>query len=648
MKKNIFLYDATIQTVDGRKEKDGVHIIEKEQNGVTAVYIKAMGLTSNKVGLFGAFDPECAVETEITVNFDVESYMADYRRCEFWCMPYFNKSFCEMPDNTQALVIKERGGEYHVVLPVVNDIYKCDFVGKNENTFSAKIFSWCDKMYDCNGLAFVYASGKNPKALMHSCVTEALNILNNGTRHREQRRYPKMLEYLGWCTWDSMQIRVSEEGIMQKCDEFEKKDIPVKWAIIDDMWAEIHNFYGEEYSNMSEMIKLMYRSALYDFEADPIRFPNGLKSCVDKIHKRGIKVGMWHPTTGYWRGIEKDSRAYQKLEKYLIQSEQGYYIPDWHKDKSYLYYNTIHTFFRKCGVDFVKIDNQSMTRRFYRNLAPVGQVASEFHAGMEASVGEHFDNCLINCMGMASEDLWNRSVSPISRCSGDFQPENKEWFVQHILQCAYNSLVQGEFYWCDWDMWWTDDSQAEKNSLMRAISGGPIYVSDMIGRSNKDKLEKLCFADGKILRCDRPCIPCSDCVTEDPTTSGKAFKLQNMAGKHGIMAVLNLNRENLSVNGEISGEMIDGFEADEYAVYEHYSGEVRVLKKGESFEIELESQDEFKLYIFAPIKDGFAPIGRIDKFISPKSIKFVRGSEIILEEEGPFAYVQDGELVVVK
>lgn len=79
---------------------------------------------------------------------------------------------------------------------------------------------------------------------------------------------------------------------------------------------------------------------------------------------------------------------------------------------------------------------------------------------------------------------------------------------------------------------------------------------------------------------------------------------------------------------------IDGFDAPEYAVYEHYSKEFKILKKGESFDISLNSDEEYKLYIFAPIKDGFAAIGRIDKFISPKTIKYVHGEDIVLLEDG--------------
>lgn len=54
---------------------------------------------------------------------------------------------------------------------------------------------------------------------------------------------------MGWCSWDAMQIRVSEEGVLEKCREFQEKNIPVQWALLDDMWAEVHEFYGAKYAN---------------------------------------------------------------------------------------------------------------------------------------------------------------------------------------------------------------------------------------------------------------------------------------------------------------------------------------------------------------------------------------------------------------
>ncbi len=194
------------------------------------------------------------------------------------------------------------------------------------------------------------------------------------------------------------------------------------------------------------------------------------------------------------------------------------------------------------------------------------------------------------------------------------------------------------------DMWWTDDGQALKNSLMRAISGGPVYVSDKTGRSRKELLSPLVLDNGEILRCDKPCVPTADCITKDPRNGKTALKLQNTVGEYGIMAVINLHANNASVNAVITDGDIDGFYAEEYAVYEHFSKQIQIMKRGEKFTIELKNNDEYRLYVFAPLHNGFAAIGRYDKFISLATIEYVCDEKIKLKEYGLYAYVKNGRL----
>lgn len=627
-----------IRMITGEIDTVGALCDIKEDDGITAVY--AYGAVEQ-----APLDPDFGMGIYIDVGGDIESVVSDYRRCEFWCMPSFGKDFTDVPDETQALIYKKTNGTFGVILPVVDKEFKC--VLKTENgRLCARIFSWYDKSLRCDTLAFMHAEGNDVSELTEKCTKMALKLLNSGVRHRTERRYPEIFDYLGWCSWDAMEIRVCEEGLIEKCREFKEKNIPVKWGILDDMWAEVKEFHHLKYNNRDEMFKILHRGSLYSFEADHKRFPHGLKHAIDEMNKYGIKAGIWHPTTGYWSGLDPNGDAYAETKDYLIETEGGLNIPDWKTPKAYMFYKTFHDFLRKCGAEFIKIDNQSMTRRYYKNLAPVGKVARSFHDAIEASVGEHFDNAMINCMGMASEDMWSRTVSPISRCSGDFQPEDAEWFVSHILMCSYNSLVQGQFYWCDWDMWWTDDGQALKNSILRAVSGGPIYVSDKIGRSRREILEPLALSDGKILRCDRCAVPTNDCATTDPRINGCIFKIQNIASGSGIIAAFNLDSEEKTVTGSISPSDVYDIAGDEFAVYEHFSRELKIMKHSEKFDLSLTGKDDFRLYVIVPITDGFAPIGLIDKFISPKTIKSVIGENVELEDDGTYAYVKDGKLYI--
>ncbi len=580
------------------------------------------------------------------------SFMADYRYSEFWCMPAFGTRGCDIPDETQGLISRLQNGAFAVLLPVVSEQYKCVLKGGEGDTITARLFSWCDRLTDCHALAFLYAEGDDPYALLADCTKLAFSLLGTNYPTRDQRNYPELFEYLGWCSWDAMEIRVNEADLLAKCREFQTKGIPVRWAILDDMWAEVHDFYDAKYENRPEMFRLMHSSKLWSFRADPKRFPHGLDGCIKAMNDLGVRVGMWHPTTGYWCGLAPEGDAYAAMQEHLIKTSQGFYIPNYKEDDSYAFYATFHDYLKACGAEFVKIDNQTMTRRFYHNLAPVGQVAREFHAGMERAAGERFGENIINCMGMGSEDIWNRCASPLSRCSNDFLPEDSAWFVKHILQCAYNCLFQGNIYHCDWDMWWSDDPQGKKNSLLRAVSGGPIYVSDRLDCSCAEVLAPLALSDGRILRCDRPATPTSDCLTVDPTTSGSIFKVQNICSVEGtdpsgVVAVFDLDETERPVSGTLSPVDVPGLVGEQFAVYEHYSGQLTLLNKDESMDITLTGKDDFRLYILAPVRDGFAVIGRTDKFISPKTIARVDGRNVTPREDGPCTVVIDGVLTTL-
>ncbi|MGN1408986.1 MAG: Sip1-related alpha-galactosidase [Eubacteriales bacterium] len=599
-------------------------------------------------------DSECGAEIEVTPK-DAERYMADVRHSEFWCSPRFDGTDAGVDydglDEVQYFVCLGKNGKYTAIVPVVSEDYKCVLVGRGDKLF-AKLFSWKRGMKVCDCLAYVTAEGDDPFELTEGCVRCALELLGRGDVMRKDKRYPEVFEYLGWCSWDALQIRVSEDGIRRKCEEFKAKNIPVKWAIIDDMWAEITEFPGN-YTTRGEMFSLMHSSHMYDFEASRDRFPDGLAHTVGMIHSYGMKVGMWHPTTGYWCGLDPDGKAYEKLRDYTYTTPDGKIIGAYSENGAFGYFGTIHSFFKKCGTDFVKVDNQSMTRRFYKGVDSVGRVTRSWHRGLEASVGLHFDNAMINCMGMASEDMWNRFYSSVCRCSDDFQPEDRAWFSKHILQCAYNSVLQGQFYWSDFDMWWTDDTQAQKNSLLRAVSGGPIYVSDEIGRSRAEVLKPLAFDDGKILRCDMCGLPSLDCLTSDPETSGRALKIQNVicsaAGDFGFVAAFNIDRNGGAVSGKVRVSDVAELKkcaenGEKFVIYEHFSREFVITDACGEVEFTLSDCDDFRLFVIIPYIGNFAPIGRSDKFISPAAITQKIGERVTLYEDGEYSYIKDGRL----
>lgn len=608
-------------------------VIEKDlPKGVKAVFIQGKSKE--------ALDSEHGADILFTLS-DIEGMTALQRCTEFWCEPVFTKEYSYIPDETQMLVAKHTDGSFTFVLPVVSEKYRCVLYG-DEKGIHAKLFTWCDGIEECNCLAFTYTRTNDPAKASEACFTEALKELDRPILPRKDRIYPEMFEYLGWCSWDALQIRVSEEGLLEKCREFREKDIPVRWAIIDDMWATIPRFNTQTYSSRKEMFKLMHTSPIADFEAEPKRFPRGLCHAISEMKNYLTWVGVWHPTTGYWFGIDPQSQLYSRFQNNLMATHDGRHIVKPTYEDYIVFLNAFHAFLKDCGADFVKVDNQSLIRRFYKKQGTVGQMATAIHTAIDSSAKKYFNLGLINCMGCASENIWSRPESPISRCSDDFQPEDREWFTHHILQCAYTCLLQGPVTHSDWDMWWTDDGQAVKNSVIRAISGGPIYVSDEIGRSERDILMPLVLRDGRILRCQHPATPTLDCFAEDPRDCGKNFKIQNLAGTGGALAVFNLDPREQKTVGTISPSDIPDLAGECFAVYEHLTGEVFTMDRDARKTLNLKDRDDFRLYTFSPIVDGFAVIGLKNKFMSPLTVKQVTGRSYELYEEGTCIVYRDG------
>ena len=592
-----------------------VKVSTNEENGIYSVYVDAK-LES------GTFTPENGIVITYNVNGIVES-IADYRKCAFWCYPLFAKNTADIPNQTQALLSKLEDGTWFFALPTCDDTYKCTLRGSSMG-ISAVVESYTNKMSVCeHQLAFVCATGDEPYALVERVSEYLAKLLNNGTMMRKDKKYPAIFEKLGWCTWDAFNIFVNDEGIQKKIKEFKDKGLPVDWVIIDDMWADIPEYVGVPKER--RFWGVIHGSAkLNSFEGDKEKFPDGLAKCIEKIHAQGMRVGMWYPITGYWRGFTYKGEFFKEYED-CLEKINGKWLISTDPEKAKKAFNGIAKWFRDCGADFIKVDNQSSFITNYFNCGvPVGQMAKSIQGAVEESAVNYFsdgegDIGLINCMCMANENMFNRGASSIARCSGDFQPENREWFATHILQCTFNSLFQGQYYYNDWDMWWTGDGQGLKNSVCRAISGGPIYVSDRNDETVPEILWPLIFDDGTIIRTDMPAIPTRDCLTVNPRTEKKPIKIHSTKNGATVVAAFNLDAEEGAVNGEICPAEL-GFDG-EVAIYEYFTKEAKIINAADKIAIDLPNPDVFRLYVVAKLEDGKAVIGASEKMIAPGTYK---------------------------
>lgn len=579
-------------------------------------------------------DIDSAAGIDIESMPSCESYMANFMRCDYWCGTKIFSDLKEMPIRTQALLAKQDDNSYAYLLTTCDDCFKSNIIACEEGGITLFIFARFP-ISKCSEHILIIGFENDPYKLPDITAEYGLKVMKKKGKVRKERRYPEVFEYLGWCSWDAFHMDVTHEGLLQKAEEFKQKGIPVRWAIIDDMWAEVHN----------NNIPTMHSRELYNFEADPVRFPNGLAAAVgDLKEKYGLKVGIWYPTLGYWNGIDPEGPiAREHSDLLTISHNNGRLIPSPRLDKLFQYFNMYNSFFKDCNADFVKVDWQSCILLNYERLAPVGYIAKNLHTAIEATVGGNFDGNLINCMGMANENFWNRPLSLVNRISGDFMPEDRKWFVQHLIQCSFNAFAQGSIYTGDWDMWWSDDAQGVKNSVLRAMSGGPVYVSDELGRSIKEKIMPIVYSDGKIIRLKESARPVYECLLEDCEHNGKIFKVFNKTENGGIIAAFNIDEEEKSVSGTVSITDVYGMADERCAVVDYFAKKVTVLEKGEKLDLTLENYDDFRLYYVIPLNNELIPVGVIDKYMAPATFSLFAKNKCVVEEGGKFCFISETE-----
>lgn len=577
----------------------------------------------------------------IGLDFDIThigNYASGYMSYLFWQQPFVGAKLNDLKERTQMILYKTKKSKVYL-MTVCDKMFKTELfpLKKNRISLIAHSNTLCDEINEC---VLIGAYGSDEYALPEQAVGFGLKAMNKPGKLKKDKKYPEIFEYLGWCSWDAFQHHITPDKILSKCKEFKDKNIPVKWIILDDTWNDVKSIDNETKVSRE----------LNDWEAAPERFPEGLKKCVEDIKKQyDLKVGIWHPTSGYWYGINPNGPLAKRIPELLEYTIPGFF-PDgprlmhsFDKKKIEKYYDIQHKFYKECGIDFTKVDNQGSTQRHCYFKGGIGQCTSNLHNAIEKAAKKYYGGALINCMGMPVDNFWNRTYSNVNRFSGDFQPEDRKWFIQHLLQCSYNTYSQGTINTGDWDMWWSDDEQAVKNSVLRAMSGGPIYVSDKLDRSIRDVIMPTTFADGKIIRLKNHPKITRDCIFEDAENNKKIFKVFNTHNDCGIIAAFNLDKEEKTVSGTISVDDIYGLKGDKYLLYNWFTGEYQELSSDEKVEIELKNYDDFRLFILVPIKNGKAVIGLKEKYMCPATVKVTKNTVEAFDDGTLLTYV-DGKI----
>ena len=576
--------------------------------------------------IFDGLDQKTPIRVFVPLDPKPEKMTAMYMFADWWTRPAFAERFEDIPPRTQVLLLKGKD-KCACLVPMVGEHWKAAVNGGTETELCLELSAGVGGSMSVEEPLYILAEGDTVREAVHCAFTWLAG--EKGIPMRQERRLPDQFRSLGWCSWNAFYTDVDETGLRQKAAEFTKKSVPVRWMIIDDGWMSTKDTF------------------LTDFVPDRKKFPGGFSQMVKDIRRSSTiqKFGVWHALGGYWSGVQKDSVLAEQEAEHLTKTVNGLLVPS--PEQGAAFYQHWYQLLRRQGIEFVKVDGQSTAARYFENTLPVSSAVRGMNEALESGASL-MDNNILNCMGMAMENVLARPASAVSRNSDDFFPDREGSFTEHLLENAYNAIYHDELYCCDWDMFWTSHPDGRKHSLLRAISGGPVYFSDRVGETNPDVLRPLAYLDGSLPMMIRSAKPTEDCVFSDPR-SGGVLKLHNAApwgsGMAGGIAVYNLTGEQQSFSFAPS-DIPELEKSRRYWVYDWFGKQAWSIGTEGRFEGTMDAQG-FGWYVILPEKESLSCLGLTEKYAGFSAVEYVSEAPgcttLVLRETGTVSWLSHRE-----
>ncbi len=601
--------------------------------------------------------PGAKLEFSLGLLCGVTRLVGCHRYEPFWMKPFVGKTGADIRVETQYLLAETERSTFVLAVPLMDSAFRASLEGTE--TGEVKLIAESgDPAVVTDSIAGLFlAEGNDPFALMESGAKSVCAFLKTG-RLRREKSLPDFVDVFGWCTWDSFYQEVSLEKVKGGLESFRQGGIQPKLLILDDGWQSVRKMPTGE-------------TRLTSFKANE-KFPGGLAPTVQMAKgEYGVEsLLVWHALLGYWGGTDGDSLSAYGIRSLSRQFSPGilHHEPRFNTEywgnlvgvippqSVYQFYQDYHRQLRHQGVDGVKVDNQCMLESVSYSFGGRVAMMRAYHEALEGSIQTQFNGALINCMSCASEVFYSALNSNLIRTSTDFWPNRPASHGLHLYTNALVGLWFSEFLLPDWDMFQSGHLMGAYHAAGRAVSGGPVYVSDKPDAHNFDLLRKLVLEDGTTLRAREAGRPTRDCLFTDPLNEAAFLKVFNLNLDAGILGVFNArySEENPTdpITGTISPADIEGLSGEQFAVYAHESQILTRMSQTETLSLTL-PQLSFELFTLVPIRDGVAPLGLTDKYnsagvVTRKGI-IVRGIyEIELRAGGEFAALVEARPLRVK
>lgn len=555
----------------------------------------------------------------------LERFTACFRPEPWWMKPCAGEATSAIPAETQFLLTAMPGGQFGLYVPILDGAMRCSLEGAADGQLMLLAETGDPAVVGARVLGLYVAVGPDPYVLCEEGAKSVMHRMGTG-RLRREKMLPAFVEDFGWCTWDAFYQDVSHEKVREGLQSFKAGGVEPRLLILDDGWQSVEAKNGEHQTGEKRLVA---------FPANE-KFPNDLGPTV-RMAKEDFAVRtflVWHAFQAYWGGVDGKAlpgygvrdvaRAFGPgMLKHMPNANVDWWgsiagvVPGEHIAR---FYQDYHRHLRQQGVDGVKVDNQSTQEGLGAGEGGRVTLMQRYHEGLEGSVHTHFSGNLINCMSCNNEMLYSALNSNLTRSSTDFWPKRPETHGLHLYTNSQVGMWFGEFIHPDWDMFQSGHECGAFHAAGRAISGGPVYVSDKPDAHNFELLRKLVDSQGRVLRWPNPGRPTRDNLFVDPTKEDALLKIFNSDGKRGIVGLFNGRYHaeagaRKAISGKVTPKDVEALGGAMFAVYLHRAEKVHVLALNRSIKVTLK-EGEWELASVVPVEDGFAAIGLADKFNS--------------------------------
>ena len=468
---------------------------------------------------------------------EVVRWTALRRPSPFWMVPQAGGREAELPRGSQFVLVELRDGSVALLAPLISGGFSCCLNGAGSGVELIADSNDSTVVADAVTALFV-AVGWDPYALVTESARSVARHLGT-TRLRVDKPLPAFVDQFGWCTWDAFYHEVSQEKVLAGLASFQATGYTPGLLVIDDGWQQT----APSHHGAIRLIGLGTNE----------KFPQGFRPLVEAAKQTyGVKtVLVWHAVLGYWGGLDPQALATydvriipRRNQREITLNWDTVDTTPWGRDMGvpalgnlHRFYHDYHRGLRAQGVDGVKVDTQAFVEAVAQGQGGRAAAMRQVHEALEGSVAVHFQGNLINCMSCSLEMLYGAPASTVTRSSDDFYPTKPASHGLHLYTNALVSLWFGEFIHPDWDMFQSGHATGAFHAAGRAVSGGPIYVSDKPGTHDAQQFARLAFHDGTAARCLAPGRPSPASLFADPCGSAVPLRIFNHTVAGAVVGV---------------------------------------------------------------------------------------------------------------